>query len=125
MSPRATGRLRLVRGDGAVRHETMETTPSRAAAGLVVVPLEQLEDIVERAVRAALRDHASEGQGQHITAAEAAARLDVSEKTIRRRIASGELPAVRVGRSVRIDVRHLAPGEETVAQLARQAIAGR
>ena len=37
----------------------------------------------------------------------AAERLDVSEKTIRRQIANGTLPACRIGRQIRIDVADL------------------
>lgn len=92
---------------------------------LVVVSPEDLVALIERGLRAVLRDLLSAGQGQHVTVAEAAVRLNVSEKTVRRRIASGELPAVRVGRAVRVNVQHLAVDEDAVAKLARQAIAGR
>jgi excisionase family DNA binding protein len=43
-------------------------------------------------------------QPQFITIAEAAARLGVSEKTIRRWIAAGLLAAVRMGSQIRISV---------------------
>jgi excisionase family DNA binding protein len=42
-----------------------------------------------------------------LTVAETAALLRVSEKTIRRQIACGGLPACRVGRSVRIPAKSL------------------
>jgi len=38
-----------------------------------------------------------------LTIADAAVRLNLSEHTIRRRVASGELPAVRLGGLIRID----------------------
>jgi len=38
-----------------------------------------------------------------LTIADTAVRLQLSEHTIRRRIASGELPAVRLGARIRID----------------------
>jgi excisionase family DNA binding protein len=38
----------------------------------------------------------------YLTAAEAAARLGISLRTVRRRIADGSLPSVRIGRAVRI-----------------------
>ena len=38
-----------------------------------------------------------------LTVAETAAKLNVSEKTVRRLIAKGSLPALRVGGAVRID----------------------
>ena len=38
-----------------------------------------------------------------LTIADAAVRLNLSEHTVRRRIASGELPAVRLGALIRID----------------------
>jgi excisionase family DNA binding protein len=41
------------------------------------------------------------------TVAAVAKRLDVSEKSVRRKIASGELPAHRVGRLLRIGERGL------------------
>jgi excisionase family DNA binding protein len=37
-----------------------------------------------------------------LTVAETASFLQVSEKTIRRMIAAGQLPVVRIGRSIRI-----------------------
>jgi excisionase family DNA binding protein len=43
-----------------------------------------------------------------LSVAEVAVRLDVSEKTVRRKIASGDLPARRVGTLLRIGERDLA-----------------
>ena len=45
----------------------------------------------------------TEQQRPLLTIADTAARLNLSEHTIRRRIASGELPAVRLGALIRID----------------------
>jgi excisionase family DNA binding protein len=42
-----------------------------------------------------------------LSVAEVAKRLDVAEKTVRRKIASGELPAHRVGKLLRIGERDL------------------
>lgn len=47
---------------------------------------------------------------QHIPVAELAAKLSVSEDTVRRMIASGRIPAMKVGRQYRID-----PHEVTLA----------
>lgn len=44
-----------------------------------------------------------EQQRPLLTIPETAARLNLSEHTVRRRIASGELPAVRLGALIRID----------------------
>ena len=56
---------------------------------------------------------------------EAAARLGVSLSTVRRRIRSGEIPVTRVGRSVRVDLAALRPGDEAdvvrFAELARRS----
>jgi excisionase family DNA binding protein len=45
---------------------------------------------------------------QYLGVGEVAKRLNVSEKTVRRKIESGDLPAHRVGRLLRISERHLA-----------------
>jgi excisionase family DNA binding protein len=88
---------------------------------LVVMTPEQLAQLVKNAVAEALREHAHEGQGQHVTVAEAARRLAVNPKTIHRRIRAGELQAIRIGRAVRVSLEGLAVGEEQLAQLAREA----
>lgn len=41
-------------------------------------------------------------QTHYVTISEAAERLALSTKTVRRLIARGELPALRIGRSIRI-----------------------
>ena len=50
------------------------------------------------------RDNVSEPL---MTVREVAAAMNASEKTIRRRIASGELPAIRYGRQLRVRPRDL------------------
>jgi excisionase family DNA binding protein len=42
-----------------------------------------------------------------VSVAQAARQLGVSQKTVRRRIADGKLPSVKVGRAVRVDLRGL------------------
>jgi excisionase family DNA binding protein len=49
----------------------------------------------------------SEPGERYLSVAEVAKRLDVSEKTVRRKITSGELPAHRVGKLIRIGERSL------------------
>lgn len=56
-----------------------------------------------------------------LTVADAAKHLGVHPRTIRRRIKSGELRAVRVGRCVRIDANLLLPTDHMVERLARAA----
>lgn len=93
------------------------------SAPVVVVSPEELADIVERAVRTAMRDVSPANGPQLVTIAEAAKRLDVNPRTVRRRIAAGELPVIHVGRSVRIDIRALMPEPDRVARLAVATIA--
>jgi excisionase family DNA binding protein len=57
-----------------------------------------------------------------ITMDEAAERLGISLSTVRRRIRAGEIPARKIGRNVRVDVKALRPlSEDEVARLAREA----
>lgn len=66
----------------------------------------------------------------YLTAAKAAARLGISLRTVRRRIADGSLPSVRIGRAVRVPVAALdlpvaraaagAPAREAVAPYAAE-----
>ena len=52
----------------------------------------------------------------------AAARLNLSEATIRRRIADGTLPTVRIGRAVRVDLSKIqAVTTDDVAEAAAEA----
>jgi excisionase family DNA binding protein len=64
------------------------------------------------------------GEPDYHSAAEAAARLGVSLRTVRRRIADGSLPSVRIGRSVRIPAVALdLPAARPVPGAAREAVA--
>ncbi len=60
----------------------------------------------------------------YLTAAEAAARLGISLRTARRRIADGSLPSVRIGRAVRIPAAALdLPAARPAPAAAREAVA--
>src|SRR4051812_6274035 len=60
-----------------------------------------------------------------VTPAEAAVALKVSPATMRRRIADGTIPSVRIGRSVRVDLAALRPvPRERIAELAQVARRG-
>lgn len=91
---------------------------------IVVMAPEELAGIVERAVRAALRD-TPPPSAPLVTVAEAARQLGVTTRTVHRRIKDGSLRAVHVGRSVRLDPRSIAgPDEAAVARLAVEARRG-
>jgi len=63
-------------------------------------------------------------EAEYLTAAEAAARLGISLRTVRRRIADGSLPSVRIGRAVRIPVAALElPAARPASAAAREAVA--
>jgi excisionase family DNA binding protein len=84
-------------------------------------------DEIRAEIRAVVREElrAARGAGPStpalLSVADAAKRLGVHQRTIRRRIKSGELPAVRVGRCVRIDANLLLPPDPMVERLARAA----
>jgi excisionase family DNA binding protein len=60
----------------------------------------------------------------YVTAAEAAARLGISLRTVRRRIADGSLPSVRIGRAVRIPAAALElPVARPTGAAIREAVA--
>jgi excisionase family DNA binding protein len=60
----------------------------------------------------------------YVTAAEAAARLGISLRTVRRRIADGSLPSVRIGRAVRIPAGALElPVARPTGAAVREAVA--
>ena len=60
----------------------------------------------------------------YLTAAEAAARLGISLRTVRRRIADGSLATVRIGRAVRIPITALdLPVARVTGTAAREAVA--
>ena len=58
---------------------------------------------------------------RYLTAAEAAERLGISLRTVRRRIADGSLPSVKLGGAVRIPVSALEPPESAPPHAAREA----
>lgn len=72
---------------------------------VVLLTPDQLEDIVERAISKALARAPAETKPVPVT--EAARILGVSARTLRRRIKAGEMPVVRVGRAVRVDLAEL------------------
>ena len=60
----------------------------------------------------------------YLTAAEAAARLGISLRTARRRIADGSLPSVRIGRAVRIPAAALdLPAARPAGTAVREVVA--
>lgn len=64
------------------------------------------------------------GDPQYLTAAEAAARLGLSLRTVRRRIADGSLPSVRLGGAVRVPAEALAlPEARPAGHAARETVA--
>lgn len=61
---------------------------------------------------------------EYLTAAEAASRLGISLRTVRRRIADGSLPSVRIGHAVRIPAAALdLPVVRPAGAAAREAVA--
>lgn len=64
------------------------------------------------------------GEPEYLNAVEAAERLGISLRTVRRRIADGSLPSVRLGRAVRIPVSALdLPVSRPAPSAAREAAA--
>jgi len=57
----------------------------------------------------------------YLTAAQAATRLGISLRTVRRRIADGSLPSVKIGGAVRVPVSALEPPERRSTTAAREA----
>ena len=57
----------------------------------------------------------------YLTAAQAAARLGISLRTVRRRIADGSLPSVKIGGAVRVPASALEPPEARPQVAAREA----
>jgi excisionase family DNA binding protein len=94
-----------------------------------VIQIPTMEEI-RAEIRAVVRDElrqlrvASASTPTLLTVDEAAKQVGVHPRTIRRRIAAGELPVMRVGRCVRIDAAVLIPPHpmvERLVQLARAA----
>jgi excisionase family DNA binding protein len=83
-------------------------------------PPSELPTVPEQDEGTAGRGQRSPGPGERfLSVAEVALRLDVSQKTVRRKIASGELRAHRVGKLLRVGERGLSaclgearPGED-------------
>lgn len=86
-----------------------------------VLTPEQLEDIVERAVSKALARAPVERKP--ISVPEAARELGVSTRTMRRRIAAGEIPVVRVGRAIRVDLAEMRRAQEGATREVRVTLA--
>jgi excisionase family DNA binding protein len=60
-------------------------------------------------------------ESTYLTAAQTAVRLGISLRTVRRRIADGSLPSVKIGGAVRVPVSALEPPERRHATAAREA----
>jgi excisionase family DNA binding protein len=84
--------------------DALETSIARVGP-LSELPAPQ-EGTVEVAANKALQS--PESGERFFSVAEVAVRLDVSEKTVRRKIQSGDLPTRRVGKLLRISERDLA-----------------
>ena len=67
---------------------------------IVVLQREQLVELIESAVRAALEE-ATRMEPIWLTAKEAAAMLGIHPKTLSRMARRGEIPSARIGRSYR------------------------
>ncbi len=63
---------------------------------------------------------------EHLSVEQTAQRLHMSQATVRRLIKRGDLVAIRIGRSVRVDLRStlVASDDEAVVDLARRARGG-
>ena len=86
--------------------------PVRLAA--VETELRALRDVVEQLRRAT--------PPAVVSLSQAAGHLGVSVSPLRRRAKAGELPVVRIGRSIRVDLSRLQPVDNaTVADLAASA----
>ena len=81
-------------------------------------------DLAEvKANLAAIREAAP---AEHLSVEQAARRLNMSQATVRRMIKRGDLVAIRIGRSVRVDLRStlLTSDDNAVVALARRARGG-
>jgi excisionase family DNA binding protein len=68
--------------------------------------------------------HATMSDAAYFTAADAALRLGISLRTVRRRIADGSLPTVRIGRAVRIPAAALElPAALPAGAVTRESVA--
>jgi excisionase family DNA binding protein len=109
---RPTGDVRLGAGSAASRRaparaSSRRTRPDDAATAAFAtarpVTLEVLNQRIEALTAAVERLTPP----KLVSVSQAACQLGVSQKTVRRRIADGKLPCVKVGRAVRVDLRGL------------------
>ena len=77
---------------------------------------EALRQVVREELARALADLRRDRKP--LTVPEAARELGVSTRTLRRKIKSGEVAVIRVGRSVRVDMAAVRQAPEEVARLA-------
>jgi excisionase family DNA binding protein len=82
---------------------------------------DDIRAIVRAEVRAALEDLEARRELDPLPIPEAARKLGVSVSTLRRRISAGEVPVVRLGRTVRVDMAAVKPAEAKIARLALAA----
>lgn len=85
--------------------------------------IDDVRAVVRDEIRAALRE--MQAQAKPLPVPDAAAELGVSERTLRRQIKAGEVPVIRIGRAVRVDMAAVRPPPAKVATIARLALAGR
>lgn len=87
----------------------------------------QLESLVERVVRRVLAEKpANDAAPEYLTVAVYAARLSVSERTVRDAIRESRLEHVRIGRAVRIpSAARIEPRVESVTARARLTLLGK
>jgi excisionase family DNA binding protein len=85
---------------------------------------EDIRAIVREEMRAALREAEARRERHPLAVPEAARELGVSTRTLRRHIAAGEIPVVRIGRAVRVDMAAVIPSEATVTRLVAVARRG-
>lgn len=84
-----------------------------------------LRPIVAKLVADELAKHRDPREGDHLTVAEYARRLSVSERTVRDAIRDGRLEHVRIGRAVRIPVTaRIEPRVEAATARARLLLLG-
>lgn len=85
---------------------------------------DDIRAIVREEVRAAVADAEARRQLDPLPIPEAARKLGVGERTLRRLIARGEIPVIRSGRTLRVDMAKVTPPEATVMRLGRGARRG-
>lgn len=85
---------------------------------------DDIRAIVREEVRAAVADAEARRQLDPLPIPEAARKLGVGERTLRRLIARGEIPVIRSGRTLRVDMAKVTPTEATVTRLALAARRG-